>query len=152
MWDRCRNLNGPNAHLYIGRNITVCERWERFENFLDDMGERPKDKSLDRINNDMGYEPGNCRWATPLEQARNTRTAKVTYDMAVQIVLRRMRGEEGYMIAKDYGIGKTAVYDIANGKRWKDARITAAFIFDLEQDEDWLSGEVPGWRHRARRG
>lgn len=60
-------------HLYFDRGIGVCNQWGDFETFLMDVGVRPKDTSLDRINNDLGYFPKNCRWATRKEQGRNTR-------------------------------------------------------------------------------
>lgn len=68
---RCNNSKNDSYHCYGGRGITVCSRWLTFANFLADMGEAPVGLSLDRIDNDGNYEPGNCRWATLQEQAAN---------------------------------------------------------------------------------
>lgn len=74
MWDRCRRPRNRAFKDYGGRGICVCERWKSFENFLADMGPRPSPKhSIDRINNDGNYEPGNCRWATAEMQGNNRR-------------------------------------------------------------------------------
>ncbi len=76
MKQRCANKNNPAYGRYGGRGIKVCDRWiGSFTNFLEDMGERPSKKhSLDRHpNNDGNYEPGNVRWGTDDEQARNKR-------------------------------------------------------------------------------
>lgn len=73
MQDRCRNPNSHAWKWYGGRGITICERWRKFENFLADMGERPPGLTLDRINYNGNYEPGNCRWATWAVQGANKR-------------------------------------------------------------------------------
>ena len=76
---RCHNLNDSSFARYGGRGITVCDRWrESFESYLEDIGPKPSHRhSLDRIDNDLGYFPGNVRWATSEEQARNRRSNRI---------------------------------------------------------------------------
>lgn len=86
--DRCLNENHPRFKDYGGRGITVCSRWLSFENFLEDMGECPEGMTLDRENNDEGYEPGNCRWATTKVQGRNKSNNRLlTYDGRTQCLV-----------------------------------------------------------------
>ena len=73
MIQRCHNPKHERYAYYGGRGIVVCDRWRIYANFLADMGEAPDGLWLDRINNDGNYEPGNCRWSTPKEQASNRR-------------------------------------------------------------------------------
>lgn len=74
MRSRCRNPNAAGYQNYGGRGITVCPQWETFAGFLADMGPRPVGMSLDRIDTNGNYEPGNCRWATHTQQMQNRRT------------------------------------------------------------------------------
>lgn len=74
MLSRCRNPRHPQWLRYGGRGIRVCDRWMHFEHFLADMGHRPPGRTIDRKNGAGNYEPGNCRWATPTEQANNIST------------------------------------------------------------------------------
>jgi len=73
MIQRCTNPDSTNYKYWGGRGITVCERWKEFPSFLADMGLRPSNTSLDRIDNNGNYEPKNCRWATSKQQNNNTR-------------------------------------------------------------------------------
>ena len=71
---RCHNSKSKNFADYGGRGISMCARWiNDFDAFMDDMGPRPEGTTLERRNNSRGYEPGNCVWATPAVQMRNTR-------------------------------------------------------------------------------
>lgn len=78
MKNRCYNKNDYRYPRYGGRGIYVCERWlNSFTNFYEDMGDKPdQNLSLDRIDNDKGYSPENCRWATKIEQATNRQIVK----------------------------------------------------------------------------
>lgn len=81
MIQRCHNPKHLAFSAYGAKGITVCERWRDYKNFLEDLGERPSTlHSIDRINNSLGYVPGNCRWATQVEQNRNrTNNRRLTF-------------------------------------------------------------------------
>ena len=80
MRQRCQNPNNDRYHRYGSRGIKVCERWQSFQNFLTDMGEKPStDLTLERMDNDGNYEPGNCKWATQKEQAGNRQASPKQY-------------------------------------------------------------------------
>lgn len=110
---RCFNPKAKRYQDYGGRGITMCDRWrDSFEAFLADMGSRPStDHSVDRINNDKGYEPGNCRWATTREQNRNSRQARAI-----------VRSDGKYYehladAAEDIGGDASSIHAVCRGKR-----------------------------------
>jgi hypothetical protein len=76
MKDRCQNRNNKNYHNYGGRGIKVCERWQLFVNFYEDMGDRPPKYQIERIDNSGDYSPENCKWSTRSDQMRNTRNTR----------------------------------------------------------------------------
>ena len=85
MKSRCFNKSNKAYAHYGGRGVTVCERWMTFTNFHADMGPRPPNCSLDRINNDGNYEPGNCRWVDKKTQQNNTRNnRRITHNGKTQ--------------------------------------------------------------------
>jgi len=77
MKERCTNPSHKAWHRYGGRGIEVCERWMKFELFLKDMGNRPDGHTIDRIDCDKGYEPGNCRWVPEARQNCNKSNSRV---------------------------------------------------------------------------
>jgi hypothetical protein len=88
MIDRCTRLTNKDAQRYVGRGISVCERWRVFDNFFEDMGLTWRHGyTIERKNNDGNYEPSNCRWATPQEQAKNRSTNHpITYDSETHLI------------------------------------------------------------------
>ena len=87
MRQRCLYPKHQRYHIYGGRGITICKRWDAFENFLADMGERPKGCTLDRRDNNGNYEPSNCRWATMFEQHGNrTDNLMLSYEGRTQCI------------------------------------------------------------------
>jgi hypothetical protein len=109
MRSRCRNPRDPSWENYGGRGITVCERWNSFPNFLADMGEKPSlQHTLDRVDNEGNYEPGNCRWATRSEQIRNSR--------------RRRKSLTATRIAKALGLTKAELREMVEQREREATR------------------------------
>ena len=101
MLARCRNPKRPSYPRYGGKGIEVCDRWLKFENFLEDMGERPPNATLDRKNGDKGYYPGNCRWADLYEQRENQKKSYNGYTfentIGKYVVRVQFRGQKKYI-------------------------------------------------------
>lgn len=108
MHQRCR-VGSKDRAKYFDRGIAVCERWADFGAFLSDMGRRPSPRhSIDRIDNNRGYEPENCRWATAKEQGANTRKTRFVEALGVAMPLRawaRVTGLDHHAVAHRLRIG-----------------------------------------------
>ena len=121
MKKRCAGTKEKDRRIYVARGITICPQWvNSFEQFYSDMGPRPKGTSLDRIDNDKGYFPGNCRWATPTQQARNSRVPKLSERKAVAVRAMRDAGVSLSKIAGLFGVDRSTIVSVVQGKTWKE--------------------------------
>jgi hypothetical protein len=135
MLQRCSNPARADWPRYGGRRIAVCDRWRRFENFLADMGACPEDLTLDRIDNNGNYEPGNCRWTTWEQQVRNRRSnsgelhpnAKLSVDEVVEIRQLSRRGLTNRYLASLFGISGANVGYIVRREAWRHLARAAEF-------------------------
>ena len=85
MRQRCTNPRNKSYKNYGAKGITVCDRWQHFANFLEDMGERPSNHTLDRIDNAKGYSPENCRWVSwEAQQRHRTNNHMIECDGRIQ--------------------------------------------------------------------
>lgn len=119
MKHRCNNPNNIAYEYYGGRGISVCERWlHSFENFLEDMGEKPSaEHTLDRIDNNKGYSPNNCKWSTKSEQIINSRGSNVNEIIIKRIrILHKDKAITQRKLAKMFGINQSTVSRIINNK------------------------------------
>ncbi len=119
---RCMNAQHPSFPEYGGRGIGICDRWNDFECFLRDLGERPSSRhSIDRIDVNGNYEPGNVRWATPADQARNRRTNVLTHAAAEEIRRCAQQGESRRSLRERFGVSKGAIQSVLENRSWKCA-------------------------------
>jgi hypothetical protein len=125
MITRCTNPKQKSYLYYGGRGIAVCERWlnreHGFENFLADMGERPKGTTLDRKNTNGNYEPDNCKWATAAQQSQNQRDNRINMDTAKEI--RRLHFVEGLRqpdISRSLNIPYLIVNRVVRNYAWRE--------------------------------
>ncbi len=132
MYNRCYNKNLPLYNRYGGRGITVCSDWlgdggyQRFLAYLlQSIGRRPHASlSLDRIDNNKGYEPGNIRWASKEEQMRNSTQAKLSEEI-VDKLKQEYTGRgvgSAYSLAAKYGVSRSTIMAAIKGKTWYDTK------------------------------
>ena len=114
---RCGNDSCTKYYRYGGRGISVCDRWYKFENFYADMGDPPPGLSIDRIDNDLGYYPENCRWATQETQTQDSSRSKISWEA----VKHTSEGRDlSTILAEKYGVSRQLVTMVRRNKIWYD--------------------------------
>ncbi len=106
------------SHRYVLRGIGVCDRWRDFVNFLADMGERPPGTSLDRVDNDVGYEQSNCRWVSRSDQNRNRTNNKLCAEDSARMLDLRANGCSYPEIGRYFGVSKTMARNVCLARAW----------------------------------
>jgi hypothetical protein len=116
MMQRCYNPLNTSYPDYGGRGIEVCEDWQNdYDNFREDMGVRPPDKTIERINVNGDYTPYNCYWTSPKYQTRNRRNNKLNY---ANVELIRTSNKSAKYLAELFDVHVTTITRIRNNKRW----------------------------------
>lgn len=128
---RCRNPHNHAYARYGGRGIRVCDRWMVYENFLADMGRKPSPRhSIDRIDNDGNYEPGNCRWATSSQQNLNRSSSAYTRgtnhhsarlnEVSVRIIRRcgELRVDQR-ALGVFFGVSQSVIWNVIHLLTWR---------------------------------
>lgn len=128
--NRCHNSNHHAYSKYGGKGIRVCARWNKFENFLADMGERPKGTSIDRLDNDKNYCPENCRWATRKQQQMNRKNVRILTENGIDYSVADW--------AKKLGISQPAMWKRL--KKW--SFLDALFIPKYARRGRWQTGKI----------
>ena len=127
MRERCENPARPSYRYYGGRGITVCEAWASFNQFLSDMGPRPEGTSLDRVDPDGPYSPGNCRWADQATQNANRRrpvctkpAGRLNADAVREIRRLHTQGATKREMGDRFGVHYTTIAAVITGKSWSN--------------------------------
>lgn len=158
MKQRCTNPNNPGYMYYGGRGITMCQRWtSNFEDFYMDVGARPDGMTLDRIDNNKGYEPNNVRWATKQEQARNRRCVVTVAHDGKQMFLHEWAeviGVSHDILKKRWQLGERPP-ELLEPRRGRKHDAPIEFSGEMKSPRDWAEYLGVGYTtilYRAKHG